>query len=66
MATSRWPGERSLTTLSPIRSSPDEIVSSPATMRSVVDFPQPEGPTRTRNSLSAISRLSSLTASRSS
>ena len=31
-------------------------------MRSVVDLPQPEGPTSTMNSLSAISRLKSCTA----
>ena len=34
-------------------------------MRSDVDFPQPEGPTRTRNSPSATSRLSLSTAGRS-
>ena len=33
--------------------------SSPATMFSVVDFPQPDGPTRMMNSPSAISRLKS-------
>ena len=39
------------------------IVSSrPATIRSVVDLPQPEGPTRTMNSLSSISRQKSETA----
>ncbi len=32
-------------------------------MRSVVDLPQPEGPTRTTNSRSAMSRLKSSTAS---
>ena len=36
-----------------------EISSRPAIIRRVVDLPQPEGPTRTINSLSAISRLNS-------
>ena len=31
-------------------------------MRSVVDFPQPDGPTRTTNSLSLIVRFTSRTA----
>jgi hypothetical protein len=30
--------------------SPEVIVSSPATMRNIVDLPQPEGPTMTMNS----------------
>ncbi len=55
MAMSRSLGSRSLTTLSPMRSSPDEIVSSPAIIRSAVDLPQPDGPTSTKNSLSAMS-----------
>src|SRR6188472_458327 len=37
--------------------------SSPAIIRSAVDLPQPEGPTRITNSPSATSRLMSLTAS---
>src|SRR3990172_1511448 len=36
--------------------------SSPAISRRVVDFPQPEGPTRTRNSLSCTSMVMLLTA----
>src|ERR1041385_7707887 len=40
---------------------PSEISSSPAIIRSVVDLPQPEGPTRTTNSLSGTERLKSLT-----
>ena len=39
------------------------ISSSPAIIRRAVDFPQPEGPTRTTNSPSLISRLRLLTAS---
>src|SRR5262249_33575785 len=42
--------------------SPDVTSSSPATMRMVVVLPQPEGPSRTRNSLSMISRSSLSTA----
>src|SRR5262245_47039500 len=34
----------------PIRISPAVIVSRPATMRSKVDLPQPDGPTKTQNS----------------
>ncbi len=45
-----------------IDSVPDVIDSSPATMRSVVDLPQPEGPSSTMNSPSATSKLTSETA----
>ena len=62
MAMSRSIGGRSFTTSSPMRISPEVISSSPATMRKVVVLPQPEGPTRTRNSLSRISRITSFTA----
>src|SRR5258708_22226116 len=62
MAMSRSIGGSCLTTLSLIRTLPDVIDSSPATMRRVVVLPQPDGPTRTTNSLSWISRLTSLTA----
>ena len=48
-------GCRSLTTRPPIAISPELIVSSPATMRSSVDLPQPDGPTITTNSPSAMS-----------
>src|SRR5262245_55003102 len=66
MAMSRSLGGRSLTTRSPITISPAVISSSPATIRSVVDFPHPEGPTRTMNSLSRMWRFTSLTACTSS
>src|SRR5438094_4405293 len=62
MAMSRSFGETSLTSRSPIRISPEVASSSPATIRSAVVLPQPDGPTRTRNSLSRISRLTLLTA----
>src|SRR5437879_10313191 len=66
MAMSRSLGGRSLTTRSPIEISPEVISSSPATIRSVVDLPHPEGPTRTMNSLSRMWRFTSLTACTSS
>ena len=44
------------------KTSKSEIVSRPATMRRAVDFPQPDGPTSTMNSPSAMSRLRSCTA----
>src|SRR5215210_5997913 len=63
---SRSFGARSLTTLPPILSSPSVMSSSPAIIRSAVDLPQPDGPTRIMNSPSAISRFRSLTASKPS
>jgi hypothetical protein len=42
--------------------SPELASSSPAIIRMVVVFPQPDGPSRTKNSLSAIVRLKSSTA----
>src|SRR5579859_7529996 len=41
---------------------PEVISSSPAIIRRVVDLPHPEGPTRTMNSRSSISRLMFFTA----
>src|SRR5215212_8182809 len=55
-----------LTTRSSILIWPAVISSSPARQRSAVVFPQPDGPTRTRNSLSLINRSRSLTATTSS
>ena len=54
---SRSAGSRSLTTRLPMKISPALISSRPATMRSSVDLPQPEGPTMTTNSPSVISAL---------
>src|SRR5580692_6906365 len=54
---SRSFGGRSLTTSPPIEMSPEVTSSRPAIMRSVVDLPQPDGPTSTTNSLSGMSRL---------
>src|SRR5262249_49756907 len=59
---SRSLGGRSLTRRSPMWISPEVISSRPATIRSVVDLPQPEGPTRTMNSLSRMCKFTSLTA----
>src|SRR4051812_663774 len=54
MAISRSFGGTLLTMRPPIFTSPPEISSRPATMRSSVLLPQPEGPTSTQNSPSAI------------
>ena len=62
MAMSRSLGGTSFITLPSMVSSPPLISSRPAIIRRVVDLPQPEGPTRTMNSRSAISRLKSSTA----
>src|SRR5882672_4256828 len=51
---SRSFGATLLTTRPPIFTSPPEISSRPATMRNSVLLPQPEGPTSTQNSPSAI------------
>src|SRR4029077_635086 len=55
-------GVRSFTTLPPIRISPAVGVSRPAIIRKSVVFPEPEGPRKTRNSPSRVSRSTSLTA----
>ena len=49
MAMSRSAGSTSLTMRPPMSISPPVMVSRPATMRSSVDLPQPEGPTSTQN-----------------
>ena len=63
---SRSFGGTSLTTSPSTAISPALISSSPAIIRRVVDLPQPEGPTSTTNSLSAMSRSMPRTASVSS
>ena len=55
MAMSRSLGLTPLTTRSPMAISPSVVLSSPAIMFSSVDLPHPEGPTRIRNSPSAMS-----------
>src|SRR3954447_20731996 len=63
---SRSLGARSLTTSSPMRSSPSVMSSRPAIIRRAVDFPHPDGPTRIMNSPSLTSRSMCLTASKPS
>src|SRR3954447_20448914 len=58
MAMLRSFGCSRLTTRSPIATSPEVTGSSPAIMRSKVDLPHPEGPSRTTNSPSAMARSS--------
>ena len=55
MAMSRSLGPSWLTTWPPMAISPTLMLSSPAIIDSKVDLPQPEGPTRIRNSPSATS-----------
>src|ERR1700736_3145174 len=62
MAMSRSFGCKWFTTRPPMAMVPPLTSSRPAIMRSVVDLPQPEGPTSTTNSRSLTSRLMSLTA----
>ena len=59
---SRSFGGSVVTSRPPIRMRPDVGSSSPATIRSVVDFPQPLGPTSTRNSPGFTSNVKSSTA----
>src|SRR5690242_53920 len=60
---SRSFGLRRFTTLPLMRSSPLLMSSRPATMFSSVDLPEPDGPTKTMNSPSVMSRLAAWTAS---
>ena len=62
MAMSRSCGSVWVTSFSSITSRPPFSASSPAAMRRSVDFPQPDGPTRTTNSPSAIVKLTLATA----
>src|SRR6266496_3430390 len=61
MATSRERGGRSVTSAPSIAIEPVLASSSPAIMRRSVDLPQPDGPTRTRNSPLPISSETSST-----
>ena len=58
-------GSKSLTILEPIFITPSVKSSNPAIILMVVVFPHPDGPRRTRNSLSLIIRLKFLTALKS-
>src|SRR3990172_3390499 len=62
MAILRARGGRSFTTWPPMRISPEVGSSSPAIIRRRVVFPQPDGPSRTRNSPSSVERSTPLTA----
>ena len=66
MAKFRSRGALSLAFFPSMRSSPEVMSSSPTIMRRMVDFPQPEGPTKMTNSPSAMSMLTSLTAGKPS
>src|SRR5258708_13445835 len=61
MAVSGSLGGRALRAGDPMEVVPDVTSSSPAIDRSAVDLPQPDGPTSTINSPSAMSRLRSST-----
>ena len=62
MAMSRSLGWAVVTSRSPMLIVPSVTSSSPAIMRSSVDLPQPDGPTSTSSSPSAISRSTASTA----
>src|ERR1700727_2981742 len=59
---SRSFGGTNVTSRPPISTCPPSSGSSPASMRRAVVLPDPDGPTRTMNSPSLISRLSASTA----
>src|SRR5918996_4870166 len=65
MASPRSAGGTSLIRSPSIMRSPEVISSSPAIMRSKVDLQQPEGPTKTTNSRSSMSRSTPLMTSTS-
>ena len=60
MAMPRSEGESAFTTWLSMASVPEVMSSSPATSRSRVDLPQPDGPTKTTNSLFLMSRSTPL------
>src|ERR1700683_2427689 len=58
MARFRSFGSRNVTSRPSINIRPEDCMTSPARIFSKVDFPQPEGPSRTTNSPSSIFRFS--------
>ena len=62
MPTPRSSGARAVTSSSPKKILPEVGVSSPQIMFSVVDFPQPEGPSSPTSMPSGISKVKSSTA----
>ena len=57
----RWLGFRRVTSLPPMNTEPELGSSKPATIRSIVVLPQPEGPRKETNSPCRTSRLNSCT-----
>src|SRR5919109_4802827 len=62
---SRSPARLKVTSLPPSKMRPEVGSSSPAIMRKVVVLPQPDGPSRTKNSPFSTTKLESLTAANS-
>ena len=62
---SRSPARLKVTSLPPSRMRPEVGSSRPAIMRRVVVLPQPDGPSRTKNSPFSTTKLESLTAAKS-
>jgi hypothetical protein len=62
MATRRCAGGSAVTSLPPMKIRPLETCSSPAIKRSVVDLPQPDGPSSTTSEAAAASKLTVSTA----
>ena len=60
MAMRRLAGGRSVTSSPPMKMRPLETCSRPAISRSVVDLPQPDGPSRTRSEAAPASKLTSI------
>jgi hypothetical protein len=60
---SRSRGAIALTSVAPMNTSPSVIDSKPASIRSAVVLPEPEGPTNTMNSPSPMCSVRSRTAS---
>ena len=58
----RWAGVRWVTSVPPMVIVPPSSCSSPAISRSVVDLPQPDGPSSTSSEPSSAVRLTSSTA----
>ena len=62
METLRLAGDRAVTSVPPMWIVPPETVSSPAMSRSVVDLPQPDGPSKAASCLGRTRKLTPSTA----
>ena len=62
MAMRRCAGGSAVTSAPPMKMRPLETCSRPAIRRSVVDLPQPDGPSRTTSEAAAASKLTLSTA----